>query len=207
MAPQPFVPLADGAQVEIIFNLGGQVVENRLWFLSRQPPVTTTQLQALSDGVRDWHEAFILPFLSSNITLLRVEAIDWTSTFPVPQGFSPSNTPGGNTSGVHSANVSIRVLFKGTSSQTFPSNSNFVPGIPLDEVNQNRYTTNIRNALFEGYVALIDLASGFGPFPAWRWVITSRRLNNAWRTTQESSRTDFIRFPSPIVSPRRKRLP
>jgi len=207
MAPQPFVPLADGAQVEIMGVQGGEVVENRLWFITRQPPLDLTQVAALATGVGDWWAAQVLPHLSDGYFCALVRATDWTT----PSSFIifdyDINTAGGNSSGIHSANVSVRVRFKGTSSQTFPSNSNFVPGIPLDAVDGNKYTNTFKSALFNAYVNLIDLASGFGVFPAWRWVITSRQLDKAYRSTQEFSRTDFIQFPSPYISPRRKRLP
>lgn len=203
----PFVPLTDGAQAELIFQLDTEIVSNRLWFITRQPPIDQVQLDALALGLYNWHAAEVLPFLSDQLILATVVAKDWTSD--PPPFIAVQGTPvfGGNGSGCHSANVSIRVSFKGSTAQTFRNNSNFVPGIPLDGVDVNTYTPAIRDALFDAYVNVIDLASGWGVFPAWRWVITSRQLNNAWRSTQAFARTDFIRFPSPIISPRRRRLP
>jgi len=202
----PFVPLADGAQVELIGVLGSVVVENRLWFISRQPPITQQQVDDLASGVYSWYTGQILPYLSDQYQFQIVVANDWTAS-PAPfQGLAGPPTVGGNASGVHSANVSVRVSFKGSSAQTFPNNSNFIPAIPLDAVNGNVYSATFRTAMFNGYVNLIDLASGFGPFPAWRWVITSQRLNLSWRSTQAFARMDFVRFPSPWVSPRRRRL-
>jgi len=202
----PFVPLADGAQVEIKMRQAGLIVENRLWFITRQPPIDQTQLDALVSGVATWHTTQVLPNLAIELEHVSVIAADWTAD-PAPFTAHISTTlNGGNSSGCHSANVAVRVVFKGSSAQTFPSNSNFVPGIPKDAVSLNTYTTTFRDAIFDAYVNLIDLASGFGPFPAWRWVITSRQLDNTWRADQAFARTDFIRFPSPVVSPRRRRL-
>jgi hypothetical protein len=203
----PFVPLANGAQVELVFTLGGEVVENRLWFTTRQPPITQFQLDALAAGVAAWHTAQVMPLLSDQLQLAAVEAKDWTADPPPLLSVVTPLINGGNTSGCHSANVSIRVVFKGSTAQTFPNNANFVPGIPLDGVDTNTVAMAIRNDLFDAYVNLIDLASVFGIFPAWRWVITSRQLNYAWRSTQALARTDFIQFPSPYVAPRRRRLP
>jgi len=186
---------------------GGEVVENRLWFITRQPPLDLTQVTALATGVGDWWSSQVLPHLSDQYFCTFVRATDWSTPSSTIIFDYDINTAGSNSSGIHSANVSVRVRFKGTSSQTFPSNSNFVPGIPLDAVDGNRYTSTFKSALFNAYVNLIDLASGFGVFPAWRWVITSRRLDYAYRSTQLFSRTDFIQFPSPYVSPRRRRLP
>lgn len=202
----PFVPLSDGAQVEIIFLLDGLVVEDRLWFISRQPPIDSTQLLDLATGVLDWHTSQVLPLLASELTLTLVRATEWTAP-----GGSIANAPGvdthgGNSSGCHSANVSYRVRFKGTSSTPRLYNSHFIPGIPLDAVNTNLIDATFRDGLFDAYVNLIDLAAGFGPFPAWRWVITSQIEGNAPRSEQLASRTDFIQFPNPYVSPRRRRI-
>lgn len=207
MTPQPFVPLADGAQVEISGRLFGEFVENRLWFVSRQPPVTTTQIDDLAVGVYNWHSTQVMPYLSVDLSLDYVRATDWTAFPPPYVRDAGTSVLGGDSSPSQSANVSIRVLFKGSNTQTFKSNSNFVPGIPISSINGNTYDNTIKNHLFNAYVNLIDLAASFGPFPAWRWVITSRVLDKAYRSTQEFSRTDFIRFPSPYVSPRRRRLP
>lgn len=203
----PFVPLADGAQVEVVFTLFGEVVENRLWFVSRQPPITQAQVDALALGVGNWHTAEVMPLLAPELQLAAVEAKDWTSD---PSPFLGVVTPlvnGGAASTSYSANVAVRVRFKGDSSQTFPDNANFVPGIPDDAVDGNIVSSTFKNDLRVAYADLIDLAAGFGPFPAWRWVVTSRQLDYAWRTEQAFARTDIIKVPSPYVNPRRRRLP
>lgn len=202
----PFVPLADGAQVEIRFLFDGLVVEDRLWFVSRQPPVDDAQLGNLALGVFAWHSSQVMPLLSSDLTLRDVQATGWDS----PGGsilvtLNPS-VSGGNVSGSQSANVSYRVRFKGTNDTPRLYNANFVPGIPRDGVIQNTMDTSFVNALFEAYASLIDLAAVFGPFPAWRWVITSQIVDKAPRSEQLASRTDFVQTPSRYVSPRRRRI-
>jgi len=203
----PFVPLADGAQVEMLYLLDGQVVENRLWFVCRQPPIDQDKLQALSDGCAVLFRDQLLPFLSSDLQMLSTLATDWTDD---PAPFVAGTvvfTSGSNSSGSHSANVAIRVRFKGSSLETWRQNSNFIAGIPKDQVTLNTYSEEIKDGIFEAYVALIDAASGFGDFPAWRWVVTSQRINNAPRTEQAFARMDFVQFPSPYTTTRRKRLP
>ena len=191
----------------MVMSLGGKNIENRLWFLNRQPPTTSTQVQDLAAGVRDWHVSQVLPWLSRDLIAGAYSAVPWDSDPPPFIGVASVSTTGGINEASHSANVAIRVVFKGDTSQDFPNNSNFVPGIPIGQVEINSYSNFIRGKLFNAYVNLIDLAAIFGPFPAWRWVITSRQLNHAWRTEQVAARTDFIRFPSPYISPRRRRLP
>jgi len=203
----PFVPLVDGAQVEIIQQIGGKNIENRLWFIDRSPPITTAHLQSLATGVAIWFANDLLPMLSTELTALLTTATRWDRFAGDVFENQIIADVGTNTSGVHSANVAIRVRFKGDSSQRFPDNSNFVSGIPKSEVDGNLIVPTFASGIRNAYIDLIDLAAGFGTFPAWRWVITSRQLDYAPRTTQAHARTDFITVPSPYVSPRRRRLP
>lgn len=207
MAPQPFVPLANGAQVEFIGSLFGEVVETRLWFIARFDPIDLTMIQELAAGASSWYTSQVLPLLSVDLQHLSVRATDWTAD-PSPFIYSVDDfAPGGVDEPSYSANVSIRVAFKGDSGQTFRNNSNFIPAIPLSAVDGNYYTSTIKDALFDAYVNLIDLAGTWNAGNNWRWVITSRKINGSYRSTQDFARTDFIRFPSDVISPRRHRLP
>lgn len=202
-----FVPLADGALAELLFLFDEAPLSCGLWFISRQPPVDALQIAALSVGLAGWAVDNLMPALGSDLLLDSVRATDFTST-PSPNVVTtPVLIPGGSAERSISASVAVRVSFKGSSAQTFKNGSNFVPGIPLSATVGNAYTSALRDALFEAYVALIDAAPVFGPFPAWRWVVTSGTLAGVARSTRAFARMDFVRFPSPIVSPRRCRVP
>lgn len=213
MAPQPFIPLPDGAQVELVNALdappgsAGSLVMSRLWFLRRTGVPTLDNLQELADGVGSWWLSSVMPLLSHDLTFFLCRATAWQTAFDLSQAFIPTPTPGGSLDTSHSANVAVRVRFKSASAPTDLYNANFVGGIPRDVVDHNTVSEVFKSALFEAYVALIDLAPEFGTFPAWRWVCTSRRHDNAWRAVQLARRTDFITVPSAYVSPRRRRLP
>lgn len=203
----PFVPITDGAQVELVFLYAGRVVENRLFFVDRQPPITSTQLTDLAQGVFDWHVAELLPVLSSSLELLFVSAQDWTAS-PTPSAVTAGTpTAGSGSADAHSANVADRVWFISAFNGGRIRNSNFVPGIPKDAVNLNTVDPTFRTTVRNAYVDLIDLASGFGSFPAWRWVCASAWLDNSLRTTQRVLRTDFIVYKRPYTAQRRDRLP
>jgi len=203
----PFIPLTNGAQVDVLYTLFGEIVENRLWFVDRQPPITTEHLENLAEGVASWSIAWVMPFLAAELQLGAVIARDWTSEPGVTAGVATPSMAGGNLSGSHSANVSYRVTFDGFGLPPTIRNANFIPGIPLDQVEHNEVSPVFKEAMRDAYVALIDAAPVFGPFPAWEWVCTSRRADNAWRDEQVGQRTDQIRVPSRWVSPRRRRLP
>jgi len=203
----PFVPITDGAQVELIFVFGGRVVQNRLWFVSRDPPATSTTLLALAQGVYDWYTAQALPFLSSSLQLAVVEALDWTAE-PSPDieaAGSPIN--GGAGVDAHSANVADRIWFYSAAGPDRIRNSNFVPGIPKDAVSLNTVDTTFRTHIRNAYINLIDLAGTFGGGLGWKWVCASSWDAGGLRTVQRVLRTDFIRYKRPWVAQRRKRLP
>lgn len=203
----PFVPLADGAQVELIGRLFGETVENRLWVKTRFTPLDSAELQPLADAVSGWYIAQVLPHLSSDLEFEGVAVSDWTADPPPSQAQNTAGGFGGVSGGSMSANVAVRVAFSGTSSQDFRNNSHFIPAIPRSAVVGNYYTSTFRNAMFNAYANLTDLIRNIGTEHNLQWVITSRIKDNSYRATQAWSRTDFILFPSPVVSPRRKRLP
>lgn len=202
-----FVPLSNGAQVQIVFAFDSETIQNRLWFVSRQPPIDAAQIGALAVGVDSWFRAQVLPFLSSSLTLVQVEAHDWTS-FPSPiVAIQSSGAAGGASADSHSANVAFRVWFYSSFNEGRIRNSNFIPGIPKDAVALNTIDPAFQAHMFDAYVNLIDLAFGFGPSPAWRWVCSSSINQGVLRAEQLARRTDFIRFPRPFVAQRRSRLP
>lgn len=203
----PFVPLPDGVQVEIIGIHLGETVENRLWVKTRFTPLDSSELQPLADGVSGWYLSELLPLLSEDLQHVKVTVSDWTA-FPSP--FVTQNVTGGfggAAGGSLSANVAVRVAFKGTSDQDFRNNSHFLPAIPRSAVVGNYYTSTFRTAVRNAYIDLTDLIRGILPTNNLEWVITSRRKDKAWRSEQAWSRTDHILFPSPVISPRRRRLP
>ncbi len=203
-----FVPLVDGAQVEIGYSLGGKNVENRLWFTTDSPPVTSTNLQGLSDGVAGWHTANVLPFLSSDIEALSVIATKWDDHVGDTFAQTGIHLFGGTASPSHSANVSLVVPFRWpTATARRKRNKNYIPGIPKSEVDLNTPSAALISALFEAYAALIDAARLFAPLLTWRWRVTSMFEGGSARSTQ------FVRDsigPPPdtpfVLGQRRKRL-
>jgi len=202
----PFLPFPDGAQVYINFLMYGRPLSNRLWFLNRQPPNTTDQIDALASGVAAWHQDRLLLHLSQDITLVNVTAADWNSSPSPYTSIAPVGVAGGVPEASHSANVAVRVVFKGSTAQHWPNNSHFIGGIPLSVITANRVDPTFLGNVFEAYVALIDAAPVFGPFPAWRWMIGSSWLNGSLRASLAVARTDFIIYSNDVSTQRRKRM-
>lgn len=204
-----FVPLLYGAQVELVFTLGGEIVENRLWFTFDNPPFGLEELQGLADGVYAWHTANILPFLSVDLQLAAVEAKDWTADPPPNIAVSGPPVNGGTTESSQSANVAAFVRFKWPLQLArMRRNGNFVPGVPVGSVNLNTPTDAFKSALYEGYAALIDATRLFFPGSNWRWVVTSQILNNSPRSEQLFDNCEGPGLERLIrLGQRRKRLP
>lgn len=204
-----FVPLPDGAQVEVVYVLDGQVMENRLWFWTDTPAIDHAALQGLADGVYAWHTTNILPFLSSAIQLAAVEAKDWSADPPPDVAVAGPPINGGADADCHSANVAAFVKFRWPNQlQMLRRNGNFVPGVPKSAVDLNTPTDAFKHALFEGYAALIDAARTFAPGHFWNWVVTSAISAGAPRSEQAFGLCigppprRFVR-----LGQRRKRLP
>ena len=205
----PFVPLEDGAQVQLVFVLDGEIISNRLWFWTADPPFTSAHLVGLADGVYDWYTALILPSLSDELQLATVVATDWTSAGNVGEVTTRPPINGGIAEGSHSANVALSVGFRWpTQYSRLKRNKNYVAGVPLSEINLNTPTPHIQDVLFEGYAALIDAARTFTPGDYWYWVVTS-----AWYQSNLRDAQFFGVCIGPpnragiILGQRRKRLP
>lgn len=204
-----FVPFPSGYQAEVIYVLGGQIVENRLWFWSDAPTITDTDVQGLADGLLAWHAAYIYPWVSTDITIVGVEVRDWSvSTTPIIAVATAGYT-GGYSGESHSANVALSVRFRWpVNDRIRKQNKNYVPGIPVDLVNLNTPDPTLQDAMFEAYVALIDAARTFAPGDFWYWVVASAYLDNAPRSEMHFNVSiGPVARDKIILGQRRKRLP
>jgi hypothetical protein len=205
MAPRPFVPLSDGAQVIIRLGFGFGIITNRLWFQRLSGSVTPTTLQELVDGVQQWYYANMLRNLSNDVVLTNCQAIDWTVQFGTVIASAGPTGLGGEVSPSLSANVAVKVRLTGAQPPRNFHNYQYIGGIPENGVNGNTLDVFFAQNVRDAYITLIDLPAFFGTFPAWRWVVTSQAVDNAPRTSQFSARMDFVSV-SPVTHQRRIRL-
>jgi hypothetical protein len=207
--PALYIPFPNGVQVDLIFSLDTQIVTNRLWFWEAGDPPTSTNLLDLANGVYSWHTTYILPFLSYRLRLETVRATDWT-TPPGPAEVTTSPpVNGGVVEESHSANVALSVRFRWANQYARQrTNKHFVPGIPITAVDLNTPTATFQDAMFEGYVALIDYARTIAPGFFWYWVTTSQVSGNLPRSEMLFGQT-IGPYPRErlVLGQRRKRLP
>lgn len=203
-----FVPILNGVQVEFVFGLGGGVATNRLWFTFDHMPFGETELIGLVEGAAAWHTSRILPALSQDLVLQLVRGSSWDA-FPSSLYYTvyPA-AAGGSAEGSHSANVAVVVPFLWPVDIRLRRNKNFVPGIPLDQVNLNTVQPGLQSALFEGYAALVDAARLFYPPLSWRWRAASAFAGGVARTVQFTRDVQGPPLETPFrLGQRRRRLP
>lgn len=205
-----FVPLYGGVQAELVFVLDSVIVSNRLWFWTDALlPPSTAEFVGCANGLYEWHTEWILPYLSSSITLQTVVVRDWSFEGAVGEVTTYPPAVGGVASESSTANVSVVVPFR------WPlqfgrrkKNKNYVPGVPEAEISLNTPSAAIRGVLFEGYVALIDAARTWSPGDYWYWVVTSAYADNLPREEQSFGlSTGPLPAADLVIGQRRKRLP
>ena len=166
----PFVPVSNTAEVEAVYDLDGQVVENTMFFTFGTPP-GLTELQELLDEVNSTIRGNILPLLSNLITLLRVigtlidvaDGLTAVSTASLPSTGSVDSVPvPSNAAGC----ISLRT---GSSGRSFRGR-NYLPGIPQSSVDFNTMSTAFTNSIAAGYGQLRTNTLAIG----WEHVVVSR---------------------------------
>lgn len=203
-----FVPIPGGVQAELVFVSLDVVCENRLWFTFDTPPITGADLTGLANGLADWHTTYVMPYLSRQYTLARIDLRTWDTP---PTGL-PFTYVVGQIGGVdeepHSANVAVVVPFRWPLGFREKRNKNYIPGVPLSAVNLNTVTDTFSEAMREAYSALIDAARDWEPALHWRWRVASAFDGGSARSEQlvRSSQGPVLTVPYRLGQ-RRRRLP
>jgi len=198
----PFLPLADGAQVELVHLLDGSICETTFTFTKR-PTGGTPTLADLGVAVSAWWRTFVLPNLSVSLTYLRYVVTDISTAggTSIVVNQAPGIT-GGAGGGSQAANVSARMNYIVALPPGGRKGCSFIPGIPISATVGNRMPSWWRVLMNDRYSNLIDIAT----LHNWLWVVESKFHNNALRPTGEPYRVDITEISSPVLSQRRSRL-
>lgn len=165
-----FVPVPNTIQVEALFLLDGQRIENTLYF-ERTGGWNVTQISEWLEQVQTIIQEELLPLLSSSIQFIELVArlLDAASSI----GFSlPINPPINGGLGVESMpnNVSYTVSFKtGLTGRSFRGR-NYISGLGVDSVASNTIAAATRTGLLEYFDVLLAAANA----NATPWVVVSR---------------------------------
>jgi 3D (Asp-Asp-Asp) domain-containing protein len=166
----PFVPVANGALVEVRMSSMGQQVENTLWFETDATPTEAT-LTDLADAVGLWWRTNIKPITSSRVSVTEYVATSM-DTATSPQVSVPGTVldVGASTPNVMPLGSTLTVSFRtGLRGRSFRGR-NYVIGMTEDQVDGNSVVAGVAELWRAAYEELIAAATDVG----WTWIVASR---------------------------------
>ena len=166
----PFVPAPNTVQVNVVYEMAGQEVENTLYY-RREAGVGSTELAALVEAVNAFIVDQLLPFLGNTIKLVRLvgvlldaaDSLIYISTTDLPQFGGASGEAAPNNVSVA---VSLRTAERGRSKR----GRNYIPGIPKDLIDESTVGSGSITAYESAYAGLITIGGDDG----FEQVIVSR---------------------------------
>jgi hypothetical protein len=165
-----FVPVPNTIQVDVIYMIDSQGVENTLYF-ENPDGWDLASIEAFLINLRDLIQTELMPLLSVSIQVIELVArlLDTASSI----GFTMPATPGvtgGNPNEPAPNNVTYTVSFRtGLTGRSFRGR-NYVPGIPNDQISTNTILADFRTGVLAFYTELKTLATDAGL----SWVVVSR---------------------------------
>lgn len=199
----PFIPFANTAQVEAVWSVDGQIVENVLHFDNAAPDLSN--LTDLADAVNTAIRTSILPLIHSGISLLRVigtlldvlDGFQFISTASLP-------APGTNSGSAMPNNVAACISLKSTSRGRSARGRSYIPGIPHEAlIAPSEINATYAAALVTAWTEVL----GAGADAGWSPVVASRFTGGAARTTGVTFPIVTIAMFDNILDSQRRRLP
>lgn len=169
-----FVPAEDVIQVQMVFSLFGQTVENVLNFKHGNAALIETAT-ALCTALVDWWDTYIKPYVPADVSLQKLIATDASSA----TGYQITYTTGlplvGTANGAVSApsNVTLAVKFATGSRGRWYHGRAYHVGLVASEITGNILSSNRVATLKTGYEALMGLIVDALPAPL---VVVSKYL-------------------------------
>lgn len=199
-----FVPAPDTAKVEIRYLLTGQQIENVMNF-RHTGGYDAGLLEELADAVRGMVESEWLPLMSDDLTFLEVKATDISVEGGESVTAFPSEPSGGALTGSRLPNESsIAIRFKASTGGRNGSGRLFWPTINVSQTDAaNTMSPTSLADIIAAIQALVDALNVLGHI----FVIVSRYLNNAARTTAVDYQVVSINAFDRTLDSQRRRKP
>jgi len=198
----PFVPAPGVVQVNVVFQLFGQRVEN-VWEVVPTGTIDAPLLQDIADTFRTWVEDEYLPLISNDALFLLVEAKDVSEATgatavsaplaPVNGGSANASMPGGT-----SLAVSLRTALGGRSFR----GRKYLFGLANSQVVGNQVGVSSAN----DFVGAINLLIGQLNTAGFPLVIVSRFANKVARTSAINTPVTVATLVDYNVDSQRRRL-
>ena len=199
----PTIPVPNVAQVEAIYSMNGQVVENVFHY--QQPgPVNAVELAAFGDA---WIAEWVInqkPYINNEVTLTAVKVTDLTTNVSPTVTVATGLPQAGSQSGVLLPNNVSLVFTKRTNLRGRSQRGRtYWPGLGEPNVINNAVTPALVTAIAVGLSAMRTVVSAAG---SWEMVVVSRYTNNNPRAA--GIFTPVTGFTSDgVVDSQRRRLP
>lgn len=164
------VLVAGTCEVELVFGLDGETIENTLYF-NKTGAWTPAEFTALGSALHDWWQLGMSTHLSSTCALIAIKLTDLTSLTGAAITYSTGLPSAGTVSAEPVPNnvapcITLHTANRGRSYR----GRNYIGGIPNDQVSTNRFLATIADPITAAYMQLIDVASA----QACTWVVVSR---------------------------------
>ena len=160
-----FVPVPNGAQVEMRYSYLGERVENVFWVYvpgSASPDVA--DLEAIAGIFHDWWDGHIKTIQSANATLREIYVTDQSSSAGSAFTFSTGlPADGANTQEPLPGNVSLTVSLRSSLRGRSFRGRSYIIGLTENQVSGNLLTTAAANAWLAAYDELVN-ALNTGPY-------------------------------------------
>jgi len=198
-----FIPVTNCVMAELRFTLDSQHVENTLYF-QRASPWTAPLGVLLGSHLFDWWVTNMAPSLSDDLNLDSVHVTDLTTVSGFAVDFVPSASENGAIGGSSLPNnCAICISFRTEARGRTGRGRNYICGLPQSHVAENTLDTADGIAFVAAYNALPAVAGA----SAATWVVVSRHLDGAPRTTGLTRSIISVLLLDLIIDSQRRRLP
>lgn len=202
-----YIPCPNVGQIELRGTLDSQPVENVVYMLIKNPPITPAALGTLAMQMGQWWIANALPWLPTNYSFREVYATDLSTATSPASTWPAENNPGTRPSGIgvlpnsNTLCVSFRTNQRGRSAR----GRNYWAGLSRSDVTGNVASATLQQGIVSVYEALLTLTGD--DTIVWYWVVLSRYANKAPRPQGLTNTITNVLIVDSTIDSQRRRLP
>ena len=197
-----FVPIPDGADIEIRLTLFDRPLELTLHAIIEAPPQDAFDRSRLATFVDLWFHDQLLPHLSSDLRYRETVVRDATAAGGAESVSTLSTGFGGQALRSYSAMVAAVIAFLPANQSGMRSNRNYIPGLHDGIAGGGRLNPAFVSASIEAYDNLIDIF----PLAGWIWVCVHRFSGFTPLAEATISPVIHARYNRLVTGQRRKRV-
>lgn len=201
MATRPFIPVTNVARIELVYEWGGEIVENVLHY--KRASWSLADLGLLKEFFVGWFTDSMAPQLSDTLALQRIICTDLTTeTAPrLDTTIAPPINGGWTTSPSTPNNTAIVATFRTALRGRSYRGRMFIPGC-VQEVQQESY---LSPAAVTGLTTIVTSLRRFALGSLFAdLVIVSYMSHGAWRTAGVATEVETVGINSRLGTVRRR---